>query len=230
MKKISSSLSIAILLAGVLLGLTLSTLATWADLEANFYGFTRQSKTPFQGLFCPAMMTRSETKAIYVQVKNTAVKQISPNVRIEISTPLLPAATLDFLDLAPGEQATLAKNISAKNIDLERFIFVKALVYAAYPMTDQEGTCGVYILPFEGSGTIWLSALTLLSVALSAGGAFLLHKSALSKQRTDAFLFLAFLVFPALAFSFMGWWIQAGITLVIAALTFVIALGGLVGN
>ncbi|GAB4542502.1 MAG: hypothetical protein Fur002_12890 [Anaerolineales bacterium] len=230
MKKIPTFVSFSILFIGVLLGLTLATLAAWADLEANFYGFTRQSKTPFQGLSCPAMMTRGETKAVYIKVKNTAAKPISPNVRVEISTPLLPAATLDFLELEPGESAVIAKTISGKNIDLENFIFVKALVYAAYPMTDQEGTCGVYILPFEGSGKVWLSMLTLLSVTLCAAGAYLLRKSALPKQRVDAFLFLALLVFPALTFSLIGWWIQAGITLVIAALTFVVALGGLAGS
>jgi hypothetical protein len=56
------------------------------------------------------------------------------------------------VDLAPRESATLTKKIGAENVDLDRFIFVKALMYAAYPLPDQEATCGVFILPMRGSG------------------------------------------------------------------------------
>jgi len=138
MKKISKPLTLILFFAGILLGLTLSLFSMWADFEANFYGFSRQTSNPLSGLSCPIMMTANESKNISIKVANTTDKHLSPNVRTEISTPLTLSESFDYIDLAPGESTTLQKPIGAENIDLDRFIFVDVLVYSAYPMANQE--------------------------------------------------------------------------------------------
>ena len=228
MKKIPNTFSFLLFIVGAALGFALALLATWADFEANFYGFSRQTSNPFQGLTCPMMMTRNETREISVRVKNTASKPISPNVRIEISSPLTPVKSLDFVDIDPGESVTLTKTIGRDNIDLERFIFVKALVYAAYPMSDAEGTCGVFILPVNGSSTVIIILWMLFSLLLTGGGLYLLRVNGLESRKLAPLIFIGFLVLPALAFSFLGWWVPTAFVMVVTALAFVVSLGGLV--
>ncbi len=230
MKKIPVTLIFVFYLAGLALGITLAALSSWADLEANFYGFSRQSKTPFQGLSCPVMMTRGETRSVAITFTNTSGQTIKPNIRTEISTRITPETTLDFAELAPGESITIQKTISAKNIDLERFIFVKALVYSVYPMSDTENTCGVYVLPGNGSGAVILAILTGLSLLMNGAGLYFLHKSNLPARKTSPFLFLSALLVFALIFAFLGWWIQTIFTLVVISLTLLIGLGGLVAH
>jgi hypothetical protein len=225
MKKTSNALSYILFFSGVLLGLTLSILSVWADFEANFYGFSRQTKNPFHGLNCPIMMARNESGTISIKVSNTSDKTIAPNVKTEISSPLTLVKTLDFVDLAPGESTTLQKTIGAENIDLEQFIFVKVLIYSAYPMSDQEGTCGVYILPINGNGTLILIAGTILSLLFTGGGVYLLRKNGLQNKHLNPLLFIAALIIPAMIFSFLGWWVPTVFVIVVLLLTFVIAIG-----
>lgn len=172
------------------------------------------------------MMTASESKNISIKVTNTTDRHLSPNVRIEISTPLTLSESFDYIDLAPGESATLKKPIGAENIDLDKFIFVDVLVYSAYPMANQESMCGVFILPFGTNGAAILTTGTILSLLLIACGVYFLRKLELRKTILTPLLVIAFLILPALAFSFLGWWLQTILVLVV----FILMLGIVIGN
>ena len=68
---------------GILLGVTLATLATWADYESAFYGFTRFASRPFHGLSCPVFMTRDESRTVTIKLTTTTAKPLSPSIRTE---------------------------------------------------------------------------------------------------------------------------------------------------
>lgn len=212
---------------GVLSGFALAALSAWADLEANFYGFSRQAKTPFHGLSCPALMGRDETREVVVTYVNRSDRPLKPNVRVELSARGPALASLSFAELAPGETLRLSRSVGPQNIDLERFIFVRALIYSVYPLTDEETTCGVFVLPFNGNGTAILTAWLAFSLILSGLSARLLACSALPRRKAAPFFFLALLLIPTLIFSLLGWWIQTILALAVSSLTLVVGLGGL---
>ncbi len=214
---------------GILLGLTLATLATWADYESAFYGFTRFASAPFHGLSCPILMTRDETQSVKIKLTNTTAKPLSPSIRTEISTPLTSDSKLEFFQLAPGESLLVERTIDADNIDLERFIFVKAGMFSAYPLPDQESTCGVFILPMHGNGTVILILGSILSVLLAAGGLFMFSRQDPQRERVRPLLFIAIATALAMIFAFFGSWILATLMIVLIVLTSFITLNVMVG-
>jgi hypothetical protein len=218
------TLALILLVIGILLGITLSVVATWADFEAAFYGFTKQAKTPLSGLSCPILMANNESRTISVKITNQTVEAISPSVKAEISTSLEPATTLEFIDLAPGESRTFTWTIGPENIDLRQFIFAKVLVFSAYPMPDEENTCGVFILPVRGNGTWILIVATIISVLSLGSGAWLLYKKDLPAKQIRPILFLVTVILLTLVTSFLGLWIQSIALLAITVLMIFIIL------
>ncbi len=213
-----------LLVIGMLLGITLSVMSTWADFEAAFYGFTKQAKTPLSGLSCPILMANNESQTISVKIINQMSEAISPSVKTELSTSLAPTTTLEFIDLAPGESRTLTWTIGTDNIDLGQFIFAKVLVYSAYPMPDQENTCGVFILPIRGNGTWILFIASIISILCIGSGSYYLSKSDLPAKQTRPAIFLAFVILLTMLTSFLGLWIQSIALLAITTLMIFIIL------
>lgn len=208
---------------GVLLGITLSTLAIWADYEAASYGFARRAQTPFKGLNCPIFMARDETQTIQIRLTNSTEKKISPSIRTEISTKLVPDSKLEFFELEPGDSILVERTIGTENIDLGQFIFAQASIFSAHPLPDQENTCGVFILPMRGNGTVILIITSVISLISTIISLFLLNKSNAPKKLVYPLGFIAAAMALAMTFSFLGLWIQGILMLVLAILTIFIA-------
>lgn len=227
-KKPSSTLSILIFAIGVLIGLTLATLGTWTDFEASSYDFARNTNTPLNGLRCPILLNRNETGTVSLTVSNTTDKLLTPSVKTQISTRDDPNSFLESIRLAAGESKRLEWTIGPENIDLEYFIFAKALVYASYPIPNREATCGTFIMDLPFGGTSFLILMVTLSLTGMGSGLYMLNKINQRSERTEMNLrpmyFLAVLILLALIVSFMGWWIQSIVVIVIAVLTSVVLL------
>lgn len=228
MKKSFPALPIVLFSLGVLLGITLSTLATWADYESASYGFAHRANTPFRGLSCPILMTQGESQTVKIKMTNTSGRAINLSLRTEISTRLTPDTQLEFFDLAPGESFQTERMVGPENIDLGRFVFVKAGIFSAYPLPDQENTCGIFILPIQGGGFTILITTTILSILLISGGMFMLRKNDGSKKNFNGWLFIAVVTLLAMIFSFSGLWIQSTLLLVLAILAGFIMLGAMI--
>jgi hypothetical protein len=209
--------------AGILLGITLATLAIWADYEAASYGFPRRAQTPFKGLSCPIFMTRDETQVIQIRLTNSTGKKISPSIRTEISTKVVTDEKLEFFELEVGESLLVERTINAENIDLGHFIFAQTSIFSSHPLPDQENTCGVFILPMSGNGTAILIIASVLSLISTIISLFLLNKSKVPKKFFYPLGFIAAAMTLAMAFSFLGLWIQGILMLVLAILTIFIA-------
>lgn len=222
-------ISLTLYCLGIVVGITLATLATWADYESAFYGFTRFASTPFHGLNCPILMTRDETQTIKIKLTNTTGKPLSPSIRTEISTPLTTDSKLEFFEIAAGESLEIERTINSDNIDLGQFIFAKAGVSSAYPLPDQESTCGVFILPMRGNGTTILIIGTMFSLLLISSGLFLLRQSDPQRKKMRPLLFIGMVVILAMIFGFLGSWILATLMIVLVVLTSFITFSSMIG-
>jgi hypothetical protein len=208
---------------GIVIGLLLAIPAIWADWESASYGFARRSNTTFQGLRCPVFMGRDEHQVVSVRVHNQTDKPISPAVKIVVSTAEVFESKVEFIKLAPGEQITLQRSVGPENIDLGQFIFVNAQIYTAYPMPDQENTCGIFVLPITDHGSLILVVGTFLSILFMASGILLLHRRWISVSQSRSWTFLAIVTLLTMFFGLMGWWLIGLISLVV----FVVALWSL---
>lgn len=225
------SLSYAI---GVVIGLYLIVIAGWADMESAFYGFTHLGDSGLDGFSCPVLMTRAETRMISLTVSNTTDRRLNPTIKTDISTPVVMSEVFETIELAPGESKTLKWSVGPENIDLERFIFAKVLMFSAYPLPSQEVTCGIFILDLPGSGRVILAVLVALSLLGMSWGLYGLSKIGASNQWLKAhirpMLFLEIVIISGFVVSFMVGWVPSILILAVAVLLIVILLSSLLMN
>lgn len=231
--KISTLIAYISYAAGLLVGLYLIVVVAWADMESAFYGFNRLADAGLRGFNCPPLMTRGETSSISLRVSNTADSPISPAVRVEISTRSLLQEYNENLNLAPGETQKLEFPVGPENIDLRRFIFAKALVFSAFPLPNQEATCGIYIINLPGSGMTILIVMIALSLLGMGWGVYGMRKSAASNEWAQKHVvrpmnFLAVIVLLGFVTSSTGGWLPSILLLAVAVLMVFILLGTLV--
>jgi hypothetical protein len=219
-------------LVGVVLGLFLVVVSTWADLESTFYGFFHRTNTRFDGLTCPILMTPNETASFSVTVTNTADRALSPTIKVDTSARGALFSSIERLSLEPGESEQVFWDIGPENIDIDRFIFAQVYVYSFYPIPDSENTCGIFIVNLPGNGTViaWaMAGLSLLGMGFGLSGLKkfpgLTHRGA--GNIWNSMMFLSLVIVIGLVASFMGWWVQGGFLLIVAVLLVVIMLGQL---
>jgi hypothetical protein len=222
-------LFLAFHIVGALLGLTLTLLATWADLESVYYAYDFRASAQFSGMNCPILMSANETNSFSAKITNTTDKKLSPSIKTEISSRLLPVSSLEFVELEPGESKTLEWTIGPENIDLKYFIFAKVLVYASYPIPNREATCGVFIVDLPTNGTVITWAMVVLSLLGMGSGLYGLNRfQGRTQSGADVprpIVFLSIVVIAGLITSFMGWWMPGVLIIAVTLLFIGIALG-----
>jgi hypothetical protein len=215
-------------IVGALLTLSVAVIATWSDLEAAFYGFDRRGSPPLQTLRCPVLLNSNETGVVSVKVSNPTDRKLSPAIRAEFSTPAIPLASLESVELGPGESKTVDWTIGPENIDLKRFIFSSAYVYASYPLPDREATCGTFVMDLPIPGSVMLYLVILLGLAGMGGSWFMLKRSQMQSNRLEKTLrpltFLTIVLVLLLAVSLAGWWVQAVLLLTVTVITILVTL------
>ena len=216
---------------GLAAGLFLILVAAWADLEATTYGFPRLAGAGLGGLHCPILMTPGEIGSISFETSNPTDNRISPSVRAHISTRLLPEEFLENFELTPGETKKLEWPVDRENIDMERFIFAKVLLFSSHPLPSQEATCGIFILDLPGTGRILLPILVAVSLIGTGWGLYQLNKTRTSNEwlmrHMGSITFLAALMVVGFLFVFLGGWVLSLLVLILAVLTILVLLSSL---
>jgi len=166
-----SFLGILVFSLGILLSTALTTALTWANFEADSYGFQRYGSDRFDGLTCPVLMSRHETGTVRVQVENSTKKSISPVIRIDTSTRGIPDRKQIQITIPPGQSQWMEQKVTADNIDLGFFVFAKAYRYPSYPLPAAEAVCGtmVFDLPFLNGMQLYMLWLVFSLVAIPLG-------------------------------------------------------------
>ena len=221
-------------MVGVLIGLCLIVIATWADMESALYGFPRLAQAGLGGFHCPVLMTDHDTNMVSLKVSNPLDQSINPAIMIMISTSTVADEFIENVELAPGESKILEWTVGPDNIDLEHFIFAKVLMYSAYPLPSKEDTCGIFIVNLPGSGKIFLPILVVISLLGMGWGIYGMNRFGFSngwlEKNFRPMSFLALIVVLGLIVSFMVGWIQAILLLAVAVLMVFILLGSFFMN
>jgi len=225
MKKISLPFFSIIFYTGALFGFLLTGMATWADLEAASYGFDHTGGERLGTLYCPILMTATETSTFFVKVTNTTDKKIIPSIKTDVTTRLEPVSSYTSFELAPGETKRVEWPIGPENLKLGQFIFARAWVNAYYPLPSRENVCGVFIVNLPASGQVitWtMVGLSLLGIGIGLYGVTKLQGSA-QNRRVDMVLLnvMAALTIAGIITSFMGWWMP-GVAVTIVFLLLII--------
>lgn len=219
---------IAFFIFGAFLGLALVFFATWGDLESAFYGFDHTGGEPFNTMHCPILMTATETSSFSVKVTNNTGQKINPSLIANISTPILIDTSTTRFPLEPGETKSMKWDIGPQNIDLERFILIRAWLHGGYPMPDKESTCGVYVLFLPGKGVYYTWSMIVLSLLGMGGSLFAMRKAPVSDRgggTVGRFTVLAVIILLGMLVTYTGFWMGGVVTLVFAFLMIMISLG-----
>jgi len=221
-------------IVGIVIGLYLIVIATWADMESAFYGFPRLAEAGLGGFSCPVLMTPNDTNTISLKVSNPIDQAISPAIKTMISTSTVAEEYLENVVLAPGESKILEWTVGPDNIDLEHFIFAKALMYSAYPLPSKEDTCGIFIVNLPVSGKIFLPILVMISLLGMGWGIYDMNRLGVSngwlEKNFRPMAFLAIIVALGFIVSFMVGWIPSILLLAVALLMVFILLGSFFMN
>ena len=167
------------------------------------------------------LMTKNEVGIFSVKVVNTTDKKIASSIRTDIATQVDPVTSYTFAQLAPGETKQVEEQIGPDNLIFGQFIFARASVNA-YPLPSSENVCGVFIvdLPTNGRTITWtMVGLSLLGVSVGLYGISRSQDSINAKPMDVRLLILlAFLVFAGIISSFLGWWIQGLLVIIVLVL------------
>lgn len=227
-QKTKNTFYLILYLIGVIAGLALTFIATWGDLEAAFYGFDRTGAVRLSSLSCPILMNNNEASSFSIKIKNSTDRKLSPSVKTDVSSRIAPISNYESVSLEPGETKTLSWEIGPENIDLNRFIFARAWVYASYPLKDREATCGVVILPLpiRGTAATWgLTGLSLLGMGIGLYGLKQVGGLDQSGSKISRFYLLAILAALGLIISYISMWLFGVVVLSVSLLVSVISVG-----
>ncbi len=162
-------LAISLFAIGVLVGLVFFATATFADVEAVFYGFDRFGYKATSAFYCPVILDYDETGVIRFVLENKTNSQIRPTANFQTSSPSVFRTETVHLQIAAGESQTLEWSISRRDLAYRNLIFAKIMTYASYPAPNVEQTCGVLVLDLPG---LTGKQATALAVAISIVGIF----------------------------------------------------------
>ncbi len=212
-KRWHSRLGLYIFFAGLLLGMFLAGMLTWANLEAAmFYAIPDSSAQALENLRCPILLNRHETGVVSATFANPSDRARRRTVDAYISHGFVVSMREERarFDLEPGAKYTVEWPISPQDAVWGRFILVRLYVQRNLPLPARTGSCGVLVvdLPF-GTGAQIAGVTIGASLLLMASGAALWLTSAKSLHQhlrhVDYMtLALAPMVILALVFSAVG--------------------------
>jgi hypothetical protein len=203
-------------LAGILLGLFLSSGILWGEVEA----YTREtgSNGPRLGLDCPLMLSPDESGQVSTRITNTTGESVKPVITAEING----KPGLDqTLSLAPGEARSLDWTVDSSARIFDRMILVNMYQGRYRDLEPRQGSCGILVYSLFGmSGTGTFRLIFGASVLLMILGGFLWLSARSPLKAADAKLtyasgFLGSLVLASLLSSLPRWW---GLILLLNAL------------
>jgi hypothetical protein len=221
-------LSRAIFFLGVLLGLALSGIAIWNNIESTSYFFNGGKHAPFSGLRCPLMIAPTEKGTITAAFNNPTNEEDHFFYRAEISGKAFSRRQLEGqVVVSPHQTKTVQVAVDANDVDLLFFIFVKISILPNSVHPAQEAVCGVMMVNLLGLMGAQISTtalfLSFLGIAIGLG----LWQQTSTKEDRDIRRIVQTLGFVVLLTMFaaaISWWLPATVLLVVTILLMVIFL------
>jgi len=219
-------LSSTIFFLGVILGFVLAIVSLWGNVEALNYFFRGASYTPFQGLKCPILMTRSESGAVTAVFDNPTSTEDTFYYKVQISNIVSPRIIEDQIAVPTHQTKDITFTVNNDDIDLEFFVFVKITISPNSSRPTQAASCGIMVLNNQilNGGQIFelVFALSLLGIVI---GFSLWQRTSreVDSNIKRLMLTLAIVVLLAMFAGLVGWWLAGT---VLAVLTILLLLIG----
>lgn len=225
-KKILLIFSVVIYSCGVILGMAITGLTMWGDLEASLY----DSFINYEGrqrLSCPVMISSSETGTVSTTTKNPSDKPIKSRVVLRTTEGFISMMReeRDFRDLAPGESYDLEWIVNPEDaVYGGLLILVKVRTDLTYPLTDRQASCGIIVVNSQGfSGVqIFIFAVVASLVFMALGITILgVNNQPLIGKPNKVFramLALATLILLGMLSGLFGWWVVGAVIFIVGIL------------
>jgi hypothetical protein len=180
-QKTKYHLGVGMYVSGMVIGLLLAIVLAWADFEASFFEFGRQSAMLFgrsaeqqlDKFSCPLAITRNEMTAVRAEIRNPHERQVKTVLRMSRTegSVLMVERFERQLEFAPGESIQFEWPIQASDAAWGRFIMARAFVIPSSPMPSMASYCGILVidLPFL-TGNQVLALAAIFGLVLLGGG------------------------------------------------------------
>lgn len=217
-------------LIGAGIGLSLSGVMAWGEMEANLASNPPDSKA--LDLKCPLMLSFDETGSVQGRIINETDKEVKPVVTAGFGQP----DTLDQQQVAQTyiltarETQTIQWPVDASQAAFGRVIPVSVLQSRYSHNPPRWGACGILIFSLFGlSGSLTLAIIIGLSLLSLSAGILFIRKASEAQAETNKSLkqagtLLAILTILVLVCSVSRWW---GLTILfetISAITLITIL------
>jgi hypothetical protein len=212
---------------GVLLGMALTAVTIWTDLEASFFDSALASRgdEALRTLRCPVLMAKSETGTIRATFQNPTEKPIELMLRAHITDGFvtLMREVNTTLPLEPGEKETVEWSLTADDVAYRWLILARVLQFRYSPLPARQAACGVLVVdvPFLTGNQLFILVIVVAFLSIVGGmalwgaGNWPLKSSPLATFRTMAALSVILLI--GFLVSFLASWL-------IGALLFAVTL------
>lgn len=202
---------------GLLLGGCFHALTAWADFEAFLFDTSLQSDRRMSSLYCPAVISPTETAFVSAKFRNTLERdtRLTIQVHTTMGAVTLMREYVDRVDFRQGESKRLKWEIFPDDKVYGRLVLVRVMQMRQHPMPSFTGTCGVLVLNFLGlpglaTTILWVAG----AVVLMAGGAFMWArtiKTPINRGPDDryAVMTLGLLVTAGILMGLVGQWVLA---------------------
>lgn len=219
-------LSAILFAVGILLGMALFGSAAWGDFEASLFDLSLPSDGPLGTLRCPVLITSGESGKISATFDNSSDRPVDRRIRIHISDGLVTLMREEktMLHLASGERQRLQWTVNPDDAVWRRLILARVYTYRQYPLPSRTAACGILLLnvPLLTGNQIFALAFVTSLLAIGIGGALWVAANRPLAGRmqhvTLVMAALAAVVVAGLIASLMGWWLLAGLLLILAIL------------
>ena len=228
-----------IFIIGLMLGFVFNSLAVIADLNGvGFWGDSKDAaaldrEQPTQAelvkLRCPILLAPAEAGNITATFRNPQPQKADILVKVVVSEGdfLNYRVVTANLPIESGDEQDFRWQVSGQDIVQRKFILSRVFLmnqerYTPYPARTY--SCGIFVLSIfglKGATIVVLMVLTSL-ISLVAGSVLLYRKNSplqRSSPRIDHGLYgLAGIILTGMMANLLGWWILAGLLLLLAVL------------
>ena len=221
-------LSRVLLFLGVIIGLALSVIAIWNNLESTNYYFTGVTYAPFKGLRCPLMIAPAESGIVTAVFNNPTNEEDDFFYRAEISGKAFTTRKIEDQIAVPAHQAqSIRFTVDAQDVDLLFFVLVKITLLPNSVHRSQEATCGMLVANILGLTGLQVSIAALFLSVLGIVVGLGLWQPTCPKADRDlrrVAQILGLVVFLTFLAAYMDLWAVAVVLTVVSLLLMLISL------
>lgn len=220
---------------GVVLGMALFGISSWADLESTYYGFEDMGGGHLNTLDCPVLMTKSEIGTIQASFQNPTDSPIQFLARADFSNTGQFRSESSMITLDAHQSKVMKWHITSQDIDFGYFIFAQVFNSPA-PRSFRQATCGIIVLnlPQFTGGQVFMIVMIIILVGI-VGGLVLWEtygqpNTMKLHDTTRAMRTLGVLVLLGMLVSFLGSWILGLLIFAVSVLDIGVIIGFLISQ